>query len=355
MYSIKKLVIPGSFELESGEVLKDITIAYHTYGTFDPTKKNVVWVCHALTANSDVFDWWNGVFGEENFFNPTSYFIVCANIIGSHYGSSGPLNTLNDSGEPLLSEFPLITPRDMAKAHFLLQKELGIHAIHLLIGASLGGQQAQEFAILNGKNVENLVLIATNAVHSPFGVAFNASQRLAIEADESFGVSPDGGRAGLIAARSIAMLSYRSYSGYQKTQGEKDLNVLSDFRAASYQRYQGEKLANRFNAYSYVTLSKSMDAHNIGRGRGSIEEALKRIQARTLLIGITSDILFPPAEQKYLNEHIVGSVYTEIDSPFGHDGFLVEKDQLISIVKDFLYNDFGQHKLTTFKQQTKRI
>jgi len=354
MSELNQIVVQGEFLLESGEVLQDITIAYHTFGTFDPEKNNVVWVCHALTANSDVFDWWAGVFGENDLFNPQEYFIVCANVIGSHYGSSGPLNTsITNTGKAALQNFPLITPRDMAKAHELLRKHLAIEQIFLLIGASLGGQQAQEFALIISCSVDKLILIATNAKHSPFGIAFNASQRLAIQADQTFGDGPNGGTAGLIAARSIAMLSYRSYSGYLQTQEEESDEVLADFKASSYQQYQGKKLTNRFNAYSYVTLSKAMDAHNVGRGRGGILNALASIKSETLVIGITTDLLFPIAEQKFLQQHIPKAVYAEIDSAFGHDGFLVEHKQLIAIISDFLFNNFSRHKVTTFKQQHK--
>lgn len=351
MSELKQVVIPGDFVLESGEVLHDVKIAYHTYGTYDSNKNNVVWVCHALTANSDVFDWWAGVFGEDDLFNPTDYFIVCANVIGSHYGSTGPLNTQLASGVLALQDFPLVTPRDMARAHELLRKHLTIEEIYLLVGASLGGQQAQEFTLLSTCPIHNLILIATNAKHSPFGIAFNAAQRLAIEADQTYGDGPTGGTAGLIAARSIAMLSYRSYTGYLQTQAESSDEVLKDFRASSYQQYQGTKLANRFNAYSYVTLSKAMDAHHVGRGRGGILKALSSIRSKTLIIGITTDLLFPVEEQKYLQAYIPDAVYAEIDSAFGHDGFLVEHNQLIDIISDFLFNNFSRHKVTTFKQQ----
>lgn len=343
-----------AFQLESGETIDPLTITFHTFGTFDPSKNNVVWVCHALTANSDVFDWWKGVFGENDLFNPNEYFIVCANIIGSHYGTSGPQNTSNSDG-PLLDKFPFVTTRDMARAHDVLRKYLGIEKIHTLIGASLGGQQAMEWAIDQPNLIENLILIATNARHSAFGIAFNETQRLALYADQTFGNGNiDGGRYGLITARSIAMLSYRSYEGYAKTQTNPGNHMTDEFLAASYQRYQGEKLANRFNAYSYVTLSKAMDAHNVGRKRPSIEIALQQIKARTLVIGIESDLLFPIKEQEFLAEWISDSFFGKIDSDFGHDGFLVENKQLTDLIGDFLYNDFKQNRPTIFKTTNKK-
>lgn len=354
MNNVKIYNASEPFYLESGEQIDELQIAYHTYGTFDPSKNNVVWVCHALTANSDVFDWWKGVFGDSDLFNPTDHFIVCANIIGSHYGSSGPLNS-EKNGELLLDKFPFITTRDIAHAHDELRKYLGIERIAVLIGASLGGQQALEWSIEQPNRIESLVLIATNARHSAFGIAFNESQRLAIFADQTFGNgNVDGGRYGLITARSIAMLSYRSYDGYAKTQTNPGNHTTNEFLAASYQHYQGEKLAKRFNAYSYVTLSRAMDAHNVGRKRASIEIALQQIKARTLVIGIESDLLFPVKEQEYLTEWIPKSYFGKIDSDFGHDGFLVENKQLTDLISDFLFNEYKQFRPTIFKSNTKK-
>lgn len=354
MSNLNCLQLKEDFILESGEKLSNITIAYHTFGKFDPKKNNVIWVCHALTANSDVFDWWNGVFGENDLFNPNEHFVVCANVLGSCYGSSGPLSypVLDD---PLLDLFPLLTTRDLAKAHEELRKYLDIEKIHLLIGASLGGQQALEWSIEQPTVFENLVLIATNARHSAFGIAFNESQRLAIYADQTFGnQNIHGGRSGLITARSIAMLSYRSYKGYEKTQTNPGNHTVSDFQVAFYQRYQGEKLARRFNAYSYVSLSKTMDSHNVGRKRPSIEIALQQIRAKTLIIGIESDLLFPVSEQHFLNEWIPNSYYGQIESDFGHDGFLVENRQLTDLISDFLYNEYKSYRPTIFKTINKK-
>ena len=339
------------FELESGFVLEELNIAYHTYGKLNSKKDNVIWVCHALTANSDVFDWWKGVFGENDLFNPTEHFIVCANILGSHYGSTGPLN-YPSLHEPLLQDFPTFTTRDLARIHELLSLELGIEKIQLLIGASLGGQQAMEWSIEQPEKIQKLVLIATNARHSAFGIAFNETQRQAIFTDPTFGNgSKDGGLTGLKTARAIAMLSYRSYEGYLKTQTSLNNHLTEDFPAASYQRYQGQKLADRFNAYSYVLLSKAMDAHNVGRKRASIEIALQFIKAKTLVIGIDSDLLFPGSEQAFLAEWIPNAHLARIDSDFGHDGFLVEHKQLSDLLSDFLHNDLKKHRPTVFKKQ----
>ncbi|WP_349290795.1 hypothetical protein [Anseongella ginsenosidimutans] len=194
-----------------------------------------------------------------------------------------------------------------------------------------------EWAIAEPQQIQHAVLIATNAVHSPWGIAFNESQRMALMADETFGLpSADAGAKGLKTARSIAMLSYRNYKTYELTQTDKDREVLDDYRASSYQQYQGQKLVNRFNAYSYWTLSKTMDAHNVGRGREGLEQALGRISARTLVIGISSDVLFPVMEQQFLARCIPGASYVEIDSVYGHDGFLIETGLLAGHIGEFL-------------------
>lgn len=353
MNTYKSYNHPQPFILENGEVLDELTVAYHTFGNFNPEKNNVVWVCHALTANSNVFDWWKGVFGENDLFNPKDHFIVCANIIGSCYGSSGPGNSKKED-HFLLNKFPGITTRDMARAHEILRQHLGIQKIHLLIGASLGGQQALEWSIEQNQIIENLVLIATNARHSAYGIAFNETQRLAIQSDPDFGSNPEGGKKGLEIARAIAMLSYRSYDGYAKTQTDNGNHQIDNFRASSYQQYQGKKLADRFCAYSYVALSQAMDAHNVGRKRLSIEIALQQIKAKTLVIGIESDLLFPIKEQEFLQEWIPDAFFGKIDSDFGHDGFLVENKQLTDLISDFLYNEFKHNRPTIFKTINKK-
>lgn len=343
---------PDTFITESNECINNLKITYHTYGRYIAGKTKVVWACHALTGNSDIYEWWGGIFGKNSLFNPDEYYIVCANVIGSCYGTSGP-DSLDDHGNLLLNRFPFITTRDMANAHELLREKLGVRSIHTLIGASLGGQQAMEWSIINPDIIENLILIATNARHSAFGIAFNESQRLAIYSDATFGKGTiDDAKDGLKVARSIAMLSYRSYAGYGLTQTNSGNDTLDDFLASSYQAYQGKKLADRFNAYSYITLSKAMDSHNVGRNRESIESALSKIKAKTLVVGIDSDNLFPVSEQKFLKELIPSAKFATISSDFGHDGFLVENEQLVTIISDFLFNQFKKHLPTTFKRLT---
>lgn len=330
----------GVFKLESGNELSGLEIGFHTYGTLNKNRDNVVWVCHALTANSDVFDWWKGLFGDNDYFNPGEHFIVCANIFGSPYGSSNSLSTDQTTGQAYYLEFPQFTIRDIVNAHQILADYLRIENIGILIGGSLGGQQAVEWAIIEPERIKNLILIASNAKHSPWGIAFNESQRLAISTDPTFFENtPDGGKTGLKAARSIALLSYRNYKTYSVTQREEQDDITDDYKAASYQNYQGEKLVNRFNAYSYWYLSKSMDSHNVGRHRHSVEKALSLITARTLVIGIKSDVLFPIEEQQFLFRHIPKAALAEVDSFYGHDGFLIETEILTNIITSFFKTD----------------
>jgi homoserine O-acetyltransferase len=335
MYQKNNIKIKEGIVFENGQKFSEFDITYHTFGTYT-TDKKVVWVCHALTANSDVSDWWNGLFGQNQYFDKEEYFIICANILGSCYGSTGPLDKDENSNIYFLN-FPQITTRDLANVHELLKNELKIKSIDLLIGSSLGGQQALEFAILLKNKLRKLILIATNAYHSPYGIAFNEAQRMALEADPTFRQNQiNGGENGLKTARSIAMLSYRSYEGYLKTQSEKDKHKRDEFKASSYQKYQGEKLSQRFNAYSYWFLSKTMDSHNVGRNRISIQKALEDISAKTLIIGINSDLLFPIVEQQFLADKIPNANLEIIDSIFGHDGFLVETELLEIIIDKFL-------------------
>jgi homoserine O-acetyltransferase len=325
------------FPLESGESLPQIEIAYSTYGNYLPNQTKVVWVCHALTANSNVFEWWQGLFGEKDFFNPNEYFIICANILGSCYGSTHALSLNPETNLPYYHAFPFLTIRDLVNAHILLRKHLKIEKIDILVGGSLGGQQALEWSIIENQVIQNQILIATNAVHSPWGIAFNESQRMCIEADKSWKEShPQAGMEGMKAARAVALLSYRNEETYSHFQQE-NTDKTKGFRASTYQKYQGEKLANRFNAFSYVTLSRAMDSHNIARGRGaSVPEILRSIRIPTFIIGISSDLLFPLKEQVLMARNIPQSEIAIIDSIYGHDGFLIETEQISKAIRKFI-------------------
>lgn len=321
------------YDLELGGKLNGFELSYSTLGSLNNEGDNVVWVCHALTANSDFSEWWFGLI--EQLFDPSKYFIICANMLGGCYGSTGPLSNNPKDGKPYFHGFPSLTNRDIVAGFDLLRKQLEIKKIHAIIGGSMGGQQALEWSVEAPDLVSNLILVATNAVHSPWGVAFNESQRMAIEADPTWSQSTaEAGMVGMKGARAVALLSYRCYQSYLNTQHEDTDQVTDSFKASSYQQYQGEKLFQRFNAYSYWYLSKTMDSHNVGRDRNGVAAALTRIKAHTTIIGIRSDVLFPLEEQRFLAMHIRDSTYHEIDSDYGHDGFLLELDQISEIIKE---------------------
>ena len=328
-----------SFTLESGAVLPSLEIAYDTFGKLNDKRDNVIWVCHALTANSDVKDWWPHTVEEGKFLDPERYFIICANFLGSHYGTTSPLSVNPATGKKYYYDFPRVTVRDMVRCHQLLAKALGSKRVKMLIGSSIGGFQCMEWAIMEPKFMEHLALIATTTCTEPWAAAFNESQRMAIRLDPTWGeLRDDAGLDGMAVARSIALISYRGGAAYNATQQEieRGEDVSFERRAHSYQQYQGEKLRRRFNALSYYRLSEAVDSHNIGRGRGGISKALQSIEARTLVVAISSDILFPPEAHTPLREHIRGAEYHLIESEFGHDGFLVEHEKLNRIITNFI-------------------
>jgi len=325
------------FTLESGETLPGYHLAYTTYGSLNKAKDNVAWIFHALTANSKPAEWWPGLVGEGKLFDPNEYFIVCVNMPGSCYGSFGPLDINFKSGESYYHDFPFFTPRDMIRSYQPLKKYLGIEKIKIGIGGSMGGQQLLEWAIEEPDLFEYIFPVGTNAQHSSWGIAFNASQRMSIEADGTWKEkNAKAGVEGMKAARSIALLSYRNYDTYHASQSEHETEKIDDYKSESYQRYQGEKLAKRFNAFSYYFLSKGMDSHHVGRGRISVENALQKIKAKALVIGIATDILFPVSEQEFIAKNIPGGKLATINSLYGHDGFLLESEQIQHIINSFL-------------------
>lgn len=328
------------FRLESGVELPRLEIAYNTYGTMNPDRSNVVWVCHALTANSDVADWWPHTVETGCFLDPAKWFVVCANILGSHYGTTGPLSVNPATGTPYYGDFPDFTIRDMVAVHRVLADALGIGRLHALVGSSVGGFQAVEWAVDEPERFDKLVLIATAPVATPWAIAIDETQRMAIEADPTYGERrPDAAMAGLAAARAIGLLTYRGGEGYNLTQRETEPGKLlprAAHRPCSYQQYQGLKLCRRYNAYSYVKILDAFDTHDVGRSRGGLEKALSRISAQTMTVGITTDMIFPPAEMRRLAAAIPGAAYEELASDFGHDGFLVEHQRLNDILTKFL-------------------
>ncbi|MES1197874.1 MAG: homoserine O-acetyltransferase [Chitinophagaceae bacterium] len=327
------------FQLESGITIPGFHLAYTTKGKLNEKKDNVVWIFHALTANSDAEEWWPGLVGKGKFFDPDKYFIVCVNVPGSCYGSLGPLDIDPDNNKVYYHNFPFFTTRDMIRSFRFLKDDLGISKILIGTGGSMGGQQLLEWAIEEPELFEHIAPLATNAYHSPWGIAFNASQRFCIETDATWKEKDSAaGIEGMKVARGLALISYRHYETYFNTQSETTTEKIENFKSESYQRYQGEKLGKRFNAFSYYFLSKSMDSHNVGRGRESVEAALKKIKAKTLVVGISTDILFPVNEQQFLADNIPGAEFKTIHSPYGHDGFLLEFEKLGGLLDQFLQN-----------------
>lgn len=340
--------------LESGITLPHYHLAYTTHGKLNAAKDNVVWIFHALTANSNPIEWWPGLVGDGKFFDPAYYFIICVNKPGSPYGSISPLSIDPQTNQPYYNDFPVFTIRDMIKTYQHLKDSLGIRKIFAALGGSTGGMQLLEWAIEEPELFEHIVPIATNAALSPWAIAFNASQRMAIEADATWlEKRPDAGQKGLATARSIALLSYRHYNGFSITQPRDKAFVAMNnevtYAADNYQRYQGLKLVNRFNVLCYYRLSQSMDSHDVGLNRGGVEKALQKITAKTLVIGIQSDVLYPIEEQEYLKKNIRGAELLVIASDFGHDGFLLEYEKIEPALKEFI-EDKSANRLKVVNQ-----
>jgi len=324
--------------LENGKKLHNLNITYHSAGKLNNHRSNVIWVCHALTANSDINNWWENSVGQGKAFDTNKYFVLCANILGSTYGTTGPLSIDTKTNEPFYHNFPEITINDIVKAHQILKAHLQINKIELLIGGSVGGFQALQWSITEPLLINKLCLIATGYQATPWSIAFNEAQRMAIRADQTWTENrQDAGRLGLKAARAIALLSYRNYDAYNNTQqGYNENNI---HKAISYQNYQGNKLLLRFNAISYFCLLNAFDSHNIAKEEQNAEETLKTIKAKTSIIGINTDILFPNTEQQFLANNIKNSSLEIISSDFGHDGFLIETDKIFQIVNKLLEHE----------------
>jgi homoserine O-acetyltransferase len=323
--------------LESGEVLEQFTIAYTTYGKLNEDQSNVIWAVHALTGDAQVADWWSGLVGEKTIYNFSEHFIICANLLGSGYGSTNALSTNPATGIPYYYTFPTLSTRDLAQSLEILRQHLKIEQIHTLIGGSLGGQVALEWAYTLGSKLLHAIIIASTAKTSPWVIGFNEAQRMAIATDSTWGENhQDAGKKGLEAARAVAMLSYRNPADLNTKQKESE-EKLDGFLAASYLRYQGSKLAKRFQAFSYWALTKAMDSHDIGRGRGGQKEALMEIKARLLAVGVNTDLLFLAEEAKSLSQLVPTGSYGEIVSTAGHDAFLIEFAQLSQLIERFYH------------------
>ena len=329
---MRRQEITVDLPLEAGGVLKGAHLVFHTS---EERHGRVIWICHALTANSNPEDWWPEMMGPGRTIDPERDYVVCVNMLGSSYGSESPARTNPATGKPWLLDFPRVTIRDSVSAFIAVRKHLGVEKIDLLIGASNGGFNAVEWAVTEPGRIGRALFLCTAPRISPFMGATIEAQRMALEADPTFREAKDlsGGAAGLKCARAQALISYRCFKGYGRTQAEEDPDTLFAGRVASYERYQGEKLLRRgFDAYCYYTQCNAMDSHNVGRGRGGVQQALSRIQARCTVVAVDTDQIFPPAESREWSRWIPGAEYIEISSDFGHDGFLLEIAKLSAII-----------------------
>ncbi len=350
--------------LEKGGQLPRVQVAFETYGRLSAQKDNAILVCHALTGDAHAAGmprldeqllqaipfyrakkaqqpgWWDGLIGPGKALDTGKYFVICSNILGSCYGTTGPASINPLTGKTYGPDFPEITVRDMVRLQKKLLDFLGIEQLVTVIGGSLGGMQVLEWALLYPQVVRSLIPIATSAAHSAWAVGFNHLARQAIMNDPHWnnGRYQSQPERGLSLARQVGMISYRTARSFQDrfARERQNQNPTTLFQVESYLSYQGQKLVRRFDANCFLTLTYAMDAHDVGDGRGGVNAALARIKQPTLCIGIDSDILYPAEEQRAIAKRIPGAQYREIQSTNGHDAFLIEYRQLNHLVADFL-------------------
>ncbi|MFZ4619198.1 MAG: homoserine O-acetyltransferase MetX [Bacteroidota bacterium] len=346
--------------LDCGQQLSSVTVAYETYGTLNANGDNAVLVCHALTGSAHAagyssedpksIGWWDSFIGDGKPLDTKKYFVISSNFLGGCYGTTGSNSIDPATGKRYGLTFPQMTVRDMVRVQKELVKALGVSKLFSVIGGSLGGMQVLEWAVMYPELVRSIIPIATSAQHSPWAIGLNDLSRQAIMNDPHWrdGDYYDFGQPekGFSLARQIAMMSYRSEKEFSQRFGrgrlqEKELpefnfDEKNIFQIESYLRYQGVKLVGRFDANTYIYITRTMDLHDITVGRGSLDAALGSIAVPALCIGIDSDILYPASEQKEIARRIPNSTYHEIISPYGHDAFLIEFSQMAKFVEDFL-------------------
>lgn len=328
--------------LESGETLREVPVAYQSWGQLNNRGDNAVLVCHALTGNAAAADWWSGLIGPGRAVDTNRFFVVCANVLGSPYGTASPLTTNPDTGAPYGPDFPAVTIRDTVTLHRQLLDRLGVQQVAAAIGGSMGGMQVLEWAF-HDDFVRALVPIAVGGRHSGWCIGWSEAQRQAIYADpnwqDGYYDADQAPTSGLAAARMMAMISYRSRPSFEARFGRSRVtNGTPDgpFAAESYLRYQGAKLVDRFDANCYVHLTKQMDTHDVARGRGEYEDVLASIEQSTLVVGVDSDVLYPLEEQRELARSLSHGRLAVLSSPHGHDGFLIEQEALNDLLHPWL-------------------
>lgn len=340
----------AEYQLESGALLQDVTCRYRTYGRMNEDRSNVLVVCHALTGNAALDEWWGSMLGPGKLFDDSKMFIVCMNVLGSCYGTTSPTSINPKTGQPYGRSFPDVTVRDSVNLHLKLVREhLQASSIACVIGGSLGGMQTLEWAACGGDYVKAIMPMSCGAQHHPWQIAISEAQRQAIYADSDW---CDGDymlhntfpARGLSVARAMAMISYRTHAGYGRKFGRRQVHSRSAgndqerfFEVESYLRHQGTKFVSRFDALSYIKLTRMMDTHDLGRGReGGVEGVLQRMTQPALVVSISSDALYPPEEQFFIHDNLPNSELFIIDSDHGHDGFLLCQDEIVPVARTFL-------------------
>jgi homoserine O-acetyltransferase/O-succinyltransferase len=354
------------FAVENGAVLRDVTVAYETWGTLNGDASNAVLICHAWTGDSHAAGragvghptpgWWDDCIGRGKYIDTNRWFVVCANVLGGCQGSTGPASPHPDDGRPYGSRFPVLTIRDMVRHQSRLMRHLGIDQWAAVIGGSMGGMQVLEWAITYPEKVRSIVPIASTMQASAQQIAWGAIGRRAIRLDprwrggDYYDAEPgDGPWEGLGIARQVAQVTFRSDNAFterfgreladQETVGDT-FGLWQEFEVERYLAYHGDKLVRRFDANSYLIIGKAMDLHDVARGRGTLERAMARIRVPNLTIGINSDILYPPYQQRQMSRLLsrtgLPSSYIEIDSPHGHDAFLIHFDEVGEPIAKFL-------------------
>lgn len=321
----------GAFVLESGDALPQLTLVYRTWGRLAPGGDNAVIVCHALTGSADADLWWAPLFGAGRALDPQRDFIVCSNALGGCYGSSGPTSPAPD-GKPWGPRFPAITLRDQVRAQIVLAAHLGIRRIKLVIGGSMGGLQALEWALLDPHRVEAVATVAASACHSPWCIAWNEAQRMALAADPKYRNGrydpQDPPAQGLAAARAVAMVTYRSPHSLAQRFHQKG-------EVGQWLRHHGDRLVARFDANSYRVLLDALDSHDLADDRGTLAEVLHTMRIPVLVVSIASDGLYRPEEQRTLAALLPNAQLKTIDSLHGHDGFLLDAEVIEPLVREF--------------------
>jgi homoserine O-acetyltransferase len=331
--------ISQPLQLELGETLNHVQIAYRTWGKLNTKGDNAILIAHGFSGNADADVWWDQLFGKEKIFNPEQDFIVCTNVLGGCYGSTGATSINPETGKPYGASFPAITIRDMVRSQYEIMQGLNISQWKLVIGGSMGGMQTLEWAVMYPDLVRGIIAISTSGRHSPWSIALGETQRQAIYADplwQNGNYDQDNPpHQGLAIARMIATCSYYSYPDFVERFARK-MDDDGNFTITNYLHQEGRKFLKRFDANVYVSLTKAMDTHDIGRDRGDYFQVLNRIYQPTLIVATPTDLLYFPEEQEELAEVIPNAKLAKLVSKHGHDAFLIDLVNLNCLLQKFI-------------------